>query len=131
MIFVDSNVPMYLIGSPHPNKGRVEHALTRLRDEGEQLVTGVEVYQEILHRYASIRRFDAIELAFRSLQEIAPRTLVYGLKEIYAARSLVEAVPAISARDALHAAVMRSAGITRILSYDRGFDSIPGIERLE
>ena len=131
MIFVDSNVPMYLIGSPHPNKDRAEHALTRLRDEGEQLVSGVEVYQEILHRYASIRRFEAIDLAFRSLQEIAPRTLVYGLEEIYAARSLVEAVPGISARDALHAAVMRSAEITQILSYDRGFDGIPGIERIE
>ena len=131
MIFVDSNIPIYLIGSPHPNKDRVEHALTRLRDEGEQLVTGVEVYQEIPHHYASIRRFEAVELAFRSLQEIAPLTLVYGLEEIFAARTLVEAVPAISARDALHVAVMQSAGITRILSYDTGFDAVPGIERLE
>lgn len=131
MIFVDSNVPMYLIGSPHPNKDRAEQALTRLRGEGERFITGVEVYQEILHRYVSIRRLEAVELAFRALQGIASRTLVYGLEEINTAKSFVEAVPTISARDALHVAVMRKAGVTRIFSYDRGFDAIPGIDRIE
>ena len=66
MIFVDSNIPMYLIGSPHPNQERAEQALNRLREENEQFITGVEVYQEILHRYVSIRRLEAIEPAFRA-----------------------------------------------------------------
>ena len=131
MIFVDSNVPMYLVGSPHPNRDRAAQTLSRLRDEGEQFITDIEVYQEILHRYVSIRRSEAIEPAFRALQGIANRALSYGMDEIHAAKSLIEFVPDISARDALHAAVMRSAGITRILSYDKGFDAIPGIERLE
>ena len=102
MIFVDSNVPMYLVGSSHPNRERAEQALNRLREEGEQFITS-----------------------------IANSALSYGMDEIRAARSLIESVPGISARDALHAAVMQQAGITRILSYDRGFDAIPSIERLE
>ena len=53
------------------------------------------------------------------------------MTEIGIARDLINSVPSISARDALHAAVMQRAGITRILSYDRGFDVVPGIERLE
>ena len=130
MIFVDSNVPMYLVGSSHPNRERAEQALNRLREEGEQFITGIEVYQEILHRYVSIRRFEAIEPAFRTLQGIANRALSYGLDEIRAARSLIESVPDISARDALHVAVMRQAGSSRIFSYDTGFDAIPGIEWL-
>ena len=43
MIFVDSNVPMYLVGSPHPNKDRVLDLLRQFVGAGEQLITDVEV----------------------------------------------------------------------------------------
>jgi len=36
----------------------------------------------------------------------------------------------LSARDALHIAVMEQNGIGRILSFDSGFDGLPGITRL-
>jgi predicted nucleic acid-binding protein len=36
----------------------------------------------------------------------------------------------ISARDAVHLAVMRAHRIRRVISFDRGFDRIEGIERL-
>ncbi len=131
MIFVDSNVPMYLVGSPHPNRDRALQSLARLSQDGEQFVTDVEVYQEILHRYSAIRRLEAIDAAFASLDEIVADVLSYGMPEINIARDLIRPVGGLSARDALHVAVMRQAGISRILSYDTGFDAIPGIERLE
>ena len=37
----------------------------------------------------------------------------------------------ISARDAIHAAIIRNHGIEFIASFDRHFDRIPGIIRLE
>jgi hypothetical protein len=36
----------------------------------------------------------------------------------------------LSARDAIHVAVMQGRDIDRILSFDSGFDGIPGIVRL-
>ena len=36
----------------------------------------------------------------------------------------------ISARDALHVAVMARRQVKRILSFDGGFDGVPGIERI-
>jgi len=36
----------------------------------------------------------------------------------------------LSARDALHIAVMGHQGIKRILSFDAGFDAFPGVTRL-
>jgi hypothetical protein len=36
----------------------------------------------------------------------------------------------LSARDALHIAVMEQQRIERILSFDAGFDGFPGISRL-
>ena len=130
MIFIDSNVPMYLIGAEHPNKDRVKKLLDQLIEDQERFVTDVEVYQEILHRYTAIRRPDAIDVAFASLDAIADETVHFGMSEIRAARELIGSVEGISARDALHVAIMRSAGVSRILSMDRGFDACPGIERL-
>lgn len=130
MIFIDSNIPMYLVGAPHRNKNRAVTVLTQLVGEGERFVTDVEVYQEILHRFTAMRRPDAIDAAFDSLDAIADDILTFGMSEIHAARSLINAVASLSARDALHVAVMRKAGISRILSFDRGFDACPGIDRL-
>ena len=131
MIFVDSNVPMYLVGDPHPNQARTLAALLRLARDRELFITDVEVYQEILHRYQATRRMHIIDGAIHCLDVIVSSVLTYGVAEIYAARDLLRSVSGISARDALHVAVMRKAGISRILSYDTSFDTIPGIERLE
>ena len=130
MIFVDSNIPMYLVGAPHANKDRALAILAQLVGDGEQLVTDVEVYQEILHRYTAIKRPDAINAAFESLDAIADDVLTFGMTEVRAARALVGSVDGLSARDALHVAVMRKAGASCLLSFDSGFDACPGIERL-
>src|ERR1700730_12512664 len=54
VIFVDSNIPMYLIGRPHPNKEGAQRLLEEAAIAGERLVTDVEVLQEILHRYDAL-----------------------------------------------------------------------------
>ena len=122
---------MYMVGMAHPNKDRAVVALTQLARDGERFVTDVEVYQEILHRYVAIQRPDAIDAAFNSLDGLADDVLTFGMAEIRSARALLGSVDSLSARDALHVAVMRKAGVSRILSFDDGFDSLPGIERLK
>ena len=98
---------------------------------GERFITDVEVYQEILHRYTAIQRPDAIDAAFDSLDGIADDVLTFGMAEVRSARALLGSVGRLSARDALHVAVMQKSGVSRILSFDDGFDSLPGIERLK
>ena len=46
MTFVDSNVPMYLVASPHPNKDQAAATVDRLRQDGETFITDVEAYSE-------------------------------------------------------------------------------------
>ena len=130
MIFVDANVPMYLIGSGHPNKRRAGDLIDALAASGEQFVTDVEVYQEILHRYAAIRRLEAVPAAFEALDDIVSEVLSFGRAEVGEAKDLLDATPGLSARDAIHLAVMRRAGVNRILSFDRAFDALPGVERV-
>lgn len=50
--------------------------------------------------------------------------------EVLRAREVVLGSACISARDALHVAVMEQHGIDRIMTFDRGFDDVPGLTRV-
>jgi predicted nucleic acid-binding protein len=75
VILVDSNIPMYLIGAPHPHKADAQRLLEKLVSERQRLVTDAEVLQEILHRYVAIGRRDAIQPAFDVLLGIVDDVL--------------------------------------------------------
>lgn len=130
MILVDSNVPMYLVGADHPHKADAQRVLDDLIARGEALATDVEVLQEILHRYSAIQRPDAIQPAFDAVLEIVDEVLPVGLDDVHEAKRIVLGRYGVSARDAIHVAVMRANDIDRIVSFDSGFDHIPGIDRL-
>lgn len=130
MIFVDANVPMYLIGRDHPHKVDAQRLLERLAGERKRLATSSEVFQEILHRYLSIDRRDKIEPAFELLRLIVDEVLAVDEADVFAAKDIVHAHEGLSARDALHAAVMRRRQITEIVSFDRGFDALGGLRRI-
>ena len=130
MILVDSNVPMYLVGADHPHKMDSRLALERLISAGERLVTDAEVLQEILHRYSAINRRDFIQSAFDALFGVVDQVFPIDRTIAEAAKGLVVGRTRLSARDAIHYAVMHVHGIGQILSFDAGFDGLPGIERL-
>ncbi len=129
MIFVDSNIPMYLVGAPHPNKEAARTLLERAITDGEALVTDAEVLQEILHRYAAIDRRDAIGAATEALLGVVDEVFPVERIDVERAGRLVLATP-LSARDAVHVAIMRRRGVEQILSFDRGFDGVAGIVRI-
>ena len=130
MIFVDSNIPMYLVGVPHPNKEPARRALEELVAAGELLCTDAEVLQEILHRYTAIRRPEAIDPAFESVMGVVDVVYPIERMDVERARRLLKTTPRLAARDAIHLAVMQGRDIGRILTFDAGFDGIPGIVRL-
>jgi len=130
VILVDSNIPMYLVGSPHAHKSDAQRLLEQLVNERQRLVTDAEVLQEILHRYVAINRRDAIQPAFDALLGIVDQVLDVNRRSAERAKEIVLGHRGLSARDALHLAVMEQHGIERILSFDSAFDGFPGIVRL-
>ncbi len=130
MILVDSNIPMYLIGAPHPHKLDAQRLIEKLVRRGQRLVTDAEVLQEILHRYAAIDRRDAIQPAFDALLAVVDEVLPIDQAGIERAKQIVLEYRRLSARDALHVAIAEQYGIAEILSFDAGFDTVPGISRL-
>ncbi len=130
MILVDSNIPMYLIGAAHPHKSDARRLLEQAVSNRERLVADAEVLQEILHRYAAIGRRDAIQPAFDALLGIVDQVLAVDQSTVERAKQIVLGYHQLSARDAVHLAVMQQHGIDRIMTFDSGFDGFPGITRL-
>lgn len=130
MILIDSNVPMYIVGASHPNKVAALRILEKTIMDRQRLVTDAEVFQEILHRYISINGREVIQPAFDALLALVDSVLAVDQATVVEAKQIVLGYPKLSARDALHLAVMRLHGIGRILSFDSGFDGIRGITRI-
>ena len=121
---------MYLVGGMHPHKVDAQQWVERLLSERERTVTDAEVLQEILHRFVAINRRDAIQPAFDVLLGIVDEVFPVDRKAVGRAKEIVLGYRRLSARDAVHIAVMELNGIERILTFDSGFDGFPGITRL-
>lgn len=121
---------MYLVGAAHPNKDIARRLLEQCITRGERLVADAEVLQEILHRYVAINRRDAIQPAFDALLNIVDHVYPVEATDLQRAKSIVLGVTAISARDAVHLAIMQRYEIGQILSFDTGFDQVGSIVRL-
>ena len=121
---------MYLVGAPHPHKTDAQRLLERAVSDRERLVTDAEVFQEILHRYTAIDRRDAIEPAFSLLHTLVSEVFPIDAAVVDRAKSIVLGQPGLSARDAIHVATMRAHEVETLLSFDPGFDGVPGVRRL-
>ena len=130
MIFVDSNIPMYLIGAAHPHKAEAQIILERLIAAGQRLVTDAEVLQEILHRYTAVNKREAIGPALQVTLDIVDEVIPIEKADVLRAGEIVQNPALLSARDALHIALLERHGIRKILSFDADFDRWPGLQRI-
>lgn len=121
---------MYLVGAQHPHKDASRLLLERAIARGERLLTDSEVLQEILHRYSSIGRRDAIQPAFDALLAVVDHVYPVEQADLMRTKTLMLNLPQLSARDALHVAIMQRYQVEQIMSFDAGFDSVSGVHRL-
>ena len=131
MIFVDSNIPMYVAGRDHPLRDPALRFLERARLEAVAIGTSTEVLQEILYRYASLKRIDLAGSVYDLFVDLCEVVFPVTLADTDRARSMLPRTPRISVRDALHAAVMLNNGVSEIATFDEGFDNVAGITRLK
>ncbi|NDC64403.1 MAG: PIN domain-containing protein [Planctomycetia bacterium] len=127
MILVDSNIPMYLVGEHQPHKIDAQRMLERAVAAGERLVTDAEVLQEILHRYTAINRRDAIQPACDALLAVVDEVFPIERADVERAKDVILGARDLSARDAIHLAVMQRYGVPAIMTFDRGFAGRPGV----
>lgn len=130
MILVDSNVLMYAAGAEHPNRAPALALLGRVAAGELEAAIDAEVLQEILHRYRSINRWTDGRKVYRLARELFPDVLPVTREVMDRARDLMDADAGISARDAVHAAVVQTGQLAGICTFDQDFDRIPGCSRI-
>jgi predicted nucleic acid-binding protein len=130
LILIDSNIPMYLVGGSHPKREAARQLLEEAIAANEPMCTDAEVLREILHRYVALRRYEEIDHAFDVLT--ATVDVIYPIEaaDVERARRIVHGPTKLSARDAVHVAVMQARDVDRVMSFDRAFDLVPGIKRI-
>jgi predicted nucleic acid-binding protein len=130
IVFIDSNIPMYVAGREHPHREPSLRFFEAVRDNKIEACSSTEVLQEILYRYSALHQFDMARDVYNLFVALCPIIHPVTLADTNGARDLV-AEQRLSARDALHAAVMLNRGIKWIATFDRDFDRVAGIRRYE
>lgn len=130
-VFLDSNVFLYAIGKPHPLKGPCAAVLRAVAGGSLEANTSTEVAQEVM--YVLGRRGDRA-LAARVVGDLTmlfPSMLPVELADITRACELFLQYPGLPTRDAVHAATMLNAGIGTVVTADRDFEQVAGLERVD
>jgi predicted nucleic acid-binding protein len=131
VIFVDSNLPMYVAGRDHPLRGPARRFLERARGGDVEICSSTEVLQEILYRYTALQRVDLAVQVYDLFVRVCPLVLPVTVADTDRARAMLPAPPGASLRDVLHVAVMLNNDVSEIASFDAGFDGFPKITRLD
>ena len=121
---------MYLIGAAHPLKDRAKNLLIELVNNKKRLVTSAEVMQEICHRYSALKRLEFLQPAFETMYGLVDHIYPITKEDVEACKTLILGHKQLSARDALHLALMKNLGIKQLLSFDKDFDRVPWIQRI-
>lgn len=129
--FLDVNIFFYAAGREHPYKEPSARLIHRIGQDREHVATDTEVLQEILYRYWKTQMLDAGVQLCSQVMRLVPEVLPVVTRDIELAQRLLLERRNIEPRDAVHAAVMLNHGLTHLYSYDRHFDLIPGLTRLE
>ena len=130
-VFLDVNIFIYAAGREHPYKAPSARFIHELGEGRVEAVTDAEVLQEVLYRYWRVKALPEGSALCERIVQLVPEVLAVSKRDVVIATRLLGEQPTIEPRDAVHAAVMLNHGITQLYSYDRHFDAIPHLKRLE
>ncbi len=134
LLYIDSNVFLYpvLYDSEAVVEARKsKEFLLKIAQGGVEACTATVTWDEVVWVIRKIFAFDpSMEVGKKLLS--FPNLRLLGVKNgtIYTAQELMEKYK-IKPRDAIHAATALENKVTEIVSYDKDFDEINGINRTE
>jgi uncharacterized protein len=131
MILVDSSILMYASGGDHPHRASSAAFLERVADGKVQAAINAELLQEILHRYRSLDRWEEGRSVYDAARMLFEHVLPITGDVVDLARRMLDEYPWLGGRDAVHAAVVEVYELKGICSFDRVFDRIHGLRRVE
>lgn len=132
--FLDTSIPIYAAGKPSEHKVACARVLERIENKELKAAIDTEVVQEILFRYSRLEMpKEGLELS-QNVLRLGMVVLPVAKEDIEDTLSLYETYHSrrVPPRDALHVAVMRNHGLSKVISVDKHFgDVVEEVERVE
>ncbi|MFN0147668.1 MAG: type II toxin-antitoxin system VapC family toxin [Dehalococcoidia bacterium] len=128
--FVDTNIPTFAGGKPHPLREPCRRVLASALTS-DVCVSSAEVLQELLNLYSRRGEPARASDAVADFDRILRGRIESVLRDDVLDAARMTGTPRLQARDRVHLAVMARLGITDIISTDSGFDTVPGVRRLD
>ncbi|MGH3358642.1 MAG: type II toxin-antitoxin system VapC family toxin, partial [Nocardioidaceae bacterium] len=130
VIFLDTVVLVYAVGEPHPYRESCRDLLTRVSTGQVAATTTPEVIQEFAHVRGRRRpRADASSLSLRFAELLAPLRLTEQ-EHLRDGLELWASSEHLGAFDAVLAAVALDSKYKTLVSADRGFAGVPGLDHV-
>jgi uncharacterized protein len=130
--FLDTNVLLRYFANDDPVKAQAALALLQRVERGEErvIVSPMVVFEVVftLQRSYKMSKADIRRLFWRILSlrdvQLAEKPVFKAAFDLYVEKNIAFA-------DAYHAAWMQRRNITEVYSWDREFDRVPGLTRIE
>ncbi len=130
-LLLDANIAVYAMGQDNPLRDPCRRLLERAAEGEFRAYASTEMIQEFVHH--RLRKTGDRALATRNGRDLTAMCtiLAFDREILDLSLDLIERIPTLRGRDAVHAATAIAYGIERIASTDSAFDAIPGITRLD
>jgi len=125
---IDTNVIVYAVSKAHPLKEGARRILANITAGVLEATLDVETLQEILHLYSSRRERTKGFETLDDLLILFPNPISIGRAEVETARDLMRLHSFLGARDSIHAAVVINHKLKGIITADKVFDRIRGVQ---
>ena len=127
VIFIDTNVFVYAVGRPHPNKEPARKFFIEANQNRTLLFTSAEVLQELAHVFLSVGRSDDFDAAMDLAAIFEVQVWPLEEEDVISARQLHERYPDLGARDLCHLASCQRRGVSHIETFDRRLKAVSAI----
>ena len=119
MIFNDTNVLVYAVGSPHPLQETAWNFLETSHQTGTPLCTSAEVVQELCHIFLPVGRYRSFDAAMELIADFQIEVWPLEVADVTLARQLHERYPRLAARYLCHLTVCQRRGIDEMMTFDQ------------
>jgi uncharacterized protein len=128
---IDTPVFVYSLGAEHPYRGPAREVVDRLAEGRIAGEASVEMIGEFVH--ARLRRGGDRDQAVQEAMDVADLCRLHDSerRDLMLSLELLSQSRRIDQRDAVFAATALNRSIDAILSPDRAFDDVPGLERID
>ncbi len=130
-ILLDSTIAAFALGAADPRREACRSLLQKAAAGEFRAYASVEMIQEVVHHRLRVSGNRAHASADGRDVMSSCTVLNFDREILELSLDLIERVPTVRGRDAVHAATAIAYGIERIASTDRAFDDIPGITRVD